>query len=82
MYALLSASGQAPGLLDWSDKYGDEPDLLGETPGREKCFGAIKGHVAMARTHCAEVLQEAVSKYLRRDLYRHKWRMGKYVRVP
>lgn len=112
-----------------------ELDILGETIGREKCFGAIKGHVApgpmtyfrlstddrrgriksyvgegqftddpfgmdggiavcqldrlrdllghlcqngfehhvaMARTHCADVLQEAVSKYLGWDLYRHE----------
>jgi len=160
MYALLLASGQAPGFLDWNNNYGDEPDkcvcthcsnfpkdfmggpieiseldILGETLGRERCFGAIKGHVApgpmtyfristddrrgkvksylgegqftddpfgmdggiavckvgrlrellghlcqngfehhvaMARTHCADVLQEAVSKYLGWDLYRHK----------
>ena len=159
MYALLLASGQAPGFLDWNNNYGDEPDkcvcthcsnfprdfmaspieiseldILGETLGRERCFGAIKGHVAsgpmtyfristddrrgriksylgegqftddpfdmdggiavckvgrlrellshlcqngfehhvaMARTHCADVLQEAVSKYLDWDLYHH-----------
>ncbi len=109
-------------------------DLLGGTLGRDKCFGAIKGHVAagdmtyfristddtmatikayvgegrftddpfdmdggiavcevtrlrellshicqngfehhvaMARTHCAGVLDEATSKYLGWDLYRH-----------
>jgi L-fucose isomerase-like protein len=160
MYALLLASGQAPGFLDWNNNYGDEPDkcvcthcsnfpksfmggpieiseldILGETLGRDKCFGAVKGHVApgpmtyfristddrrgkvksylgegqftadpfdmdggiavckvgrlrellghlcqngfehhvaMARTHCAEVLQEAISKYMGWDLYRHK----------
>jgi L-fucose isomerase-like protein len=160
MYALLLASGRAPGFLDWNNNYGDEPDkcvcthcsnfpqsfmgspievseldLLGETLGPDKCFGAIKGHVApgpmtyfrvstddrrgriksylgegaftddpfdmdggiavcrvgrlrellghlcqsgfehhvaMTRTHCADVLQEAVSKYLGWDLYRHK----------
>ena len=112
-----------------------ELDILGETLGRERCFGAIKGHVAagpmtffrmdtddkngtlraylgegeftddpfgmdggiavckmsnlqtllkhlcqngyehhvaMTRTHCAEVLNEAVSKYLKWDLYYHK----------
>lgn len=162
MYALLLASGQAPGFLDWNNNYRDEPDkcvcthcsnfpkdfmggpieiseldILGETLGRDKCFGAIKGHmapgpmtyfrvstddrrgkvksylgegeftddpfdmdggiavcklgrlrellgylcqngfehhVAMVRTHCADVLQEAVSKYLRWDLYRHRYR--------
>ncbi len=160
MYALLLASGQAPGFLDWNNNYGDdsdkcvcthcsnfpkgfmgspieisELDLLGETLGKDKCFGAIKGHVApgpmtyfristddrrgriksylgeghftddpfgmdggiavckverlrgllghlcrngfehhvaMARTHCADVLQEAASKYLGWDLYRHE----------
>jgi L-fucose isomerase-like protein len=160
MHALLLASGQIPGFLDWNNNYGDEADkcvcthcsnfprsfmgreieispldLLGETLGRERCFGAIKGHVApgemtffristddragkirayvgegeftddsfgmdggiavckvarlrqllahicgngfehhvaMARTRCAEVLQEAVSKYLGWDLYRHE----------
>jgi len=159
MYALLLASGQIPGFLDWNNN-GHEPDkcvcthcsnfpksfmgrdieispldLLGQTLGRERCFGAIKGHVApgemtffrvstddptgkikayvgqgeftddsfgmdggiavckvtrlrrllahicqngfehhvaVARTHCAEVLQEAVSKYLGWDLYHHE----------
>jgi L-fucose isomerase-like protein len=109
-------------------------DILGNTLGREKCFGAIKGHVAkgpmtyfristddirgkiktylgegqfvdepfgmdggiavckvhklrnlmaylcqegfehhvaMTRTHCASVLHEAVSKYLKWDIYWH-----------
>jgi len=160
MVALLLASGQIPGFLDWNNNYGHEPDkcvcthcsnfpksfmgrdieispldLLGQTLGRDRCFGAIKGHVApgemtffristddptgkikayvgegeftddpfgmdggiavckvtrlrqllahicrngfehhvaMARTHCAEVLQQAVSKYLGWDLYRHE----------
>ncbi|MBN1362721.1 MAG: hypothetical protein JW993_19135 [Sedimentisphaerales bacterium] len=159
MYALLLASGQIPGFLDWNNNYGDERDkcvcthcsnfprsfmgrdieisaldLLGETLGKDNCFGAIKGHVApgemtyfristddtmatikgyvgegrftndpfdmdggiavceverlrellahicqngfehhvaMTRTHCAAVLDEAVSKYLGWDLYRH-----------
>ncbi|GAK52799.1 L-fucose isomerase [Candidatus Moduliflexus flocculans] len=160
MYALLLASGQIPGFLDWNNNYGadrekcvnthcsnypksfmgnaieiSELDILGETLGREKCFGAIKGHVAagpmtyfrmdtddrngtlraylgegaftddpfamdggiavcqipnlrkllgymcqngfehhvaMTRTHCADVLEEAVTKYLRWELYRHE----------
>ena len=112
-----------------------ELDILGESLGRENCFGAIKGkvaagpmtyfrmdtddcngslrayvgegdftddpcdmdggiavckipnlqqllkhmcqkgyehHVAMVRSHCADVLDEAVSKYLKWDLYYHK----------
>ena len=112
-----------------------ELDILGETLGREKCFGAIKGHVAagpmtffrmdtddtagdiraylgegeftddpfgmdggiavckipnlrellgfmcqngfehhvaMTRTHCADVLDEAITKYLGWDLYYHE----------
>ena len=36
------------------------------------CQNGFEHHVAMARTHCAEVLQEAVSKYLGWDLYRHE----------
>ena len=160
MYALLLASEQAPGFLDWNNNYADEPDkcvcthcsnfprsfmgnaveiseldILGETIGREKCFGAVKGHVApgpmtyfrvstddregkiksylgegqftddpfgmdggiavckvprlrellaymcqngfehhvaMARTHCAEVLHEAVSKYMGWEMYYHR----------
>lgn len=160
MYALLLASGQIPGFLDWNNNYADEADacvcthcgnfprsfmgrrieiaeldVLGESLGRENCFGAVKGHVAagpmtffrmstddrrgaikaylgqgeftddpfdmdggiavcrisrlrklmgymcqngfehhvaMARTHCADVLQEAVQKYLRWDLYYHQ----------
>jgi L-fucose isomerase-like protein len=160
MYALLLASGEVPGFLDWNNNYGDEKDkcvcthcsnfprsfiandieiseldVLGETLGRENCFGAIKGHVAagpmtyfristddtqgrikcyvgegeftddtfemdggiavckvarlrellaylcqggcehhvaMTRTHCADVLNEAISKYMKWDLYYHK----------
>jgi L-fucose isomerase-like protein len=97
-----------------------ELDILGETLGRENCFGAVKGHVAggpmtyfristftddpfdmdggiavckvpklrellahlcqegfehhvaMARTHFAEVLREATEKYMNWDLYYHK----------
>lgn len=159
MYALLLASGQAPGLLDWNNNYGQEQDkcvcthcsslprdfvagrieisaldLLGETLGRDRCFGAIKGrvlagpmtyfrastddrlgriksylgqgeftddpfdmdggiavckvdrlrdlmgficqngfehHVAMVRGHVADVIEEAVCKYLDWDIYRH-----------
>jgi L-fucose isomerase-like protein len=110
-------------------------DILGETLGRQKCFGAIKGHVAagpmtyfristddprgkiktylgegeftddpfdmdggiavckiprlrallaylcrhgfehhvaMTRTHCADVVNEAISKYMKWDLYYHR----------
>lgn len=160
MYALLLASGQAPGFLDWNNNYADEADkcvcthcsnfpksfmgnaievseldILGETLGRENCFGAVKGHVAagpmtyfrvstddrlgtikaylgqgqftddpfgmdggiavckvphlrellgymcqngfehhvaMTRGHCADVVWEAVSKYLAWDLYHHQ----------
>jgi L-fucose isomerase-like protein len=160
MYALLLASGQVPGFLDWNNNYGDERnkcvcthcsslarsfiasgieiselDILGETIGREKCFGAIKGHVApgpmtyfrvstddrrgtikayvgegeftadpfgmdggiavckvarlrellgylcqngfehhvaMTRTHCSDVLHEAIGKYMGWELYHHK----------
>jgi L-fucose isomerase-like protein len=160
MYALLLASGEIPGFLDWNNNYADEKDkcvcthcsnfprsfmgrdveiseldILGETLGRENCFGAIKGHVAagpmtyfristddrrgkikaylgqgeftddpsdmdggiavckvpklrellarlcqqgfehhvaMARTHFAEVLREATEKYMNWGLYHHK----------
>ena len=159
MYALLLASGNAPGFLDWNNNYGSEKDkcvcthcsnyprsfmgqdieisnldILGENIGRDKCFGAIKGnvapgpftyfristddvkgkikaylgegeftddpfgmdggiavckiprlrklmgylcrngfehHVAMSRSHCANVLQEAIEKYIPWDLYHH-----------
>jgi len=71
MYALLLASGNPPGFLDWNNNYGSEVnkcvnthcsnfpksfmgvtpeiadlDILGETLGRENCFGAVKGKVA------------------------------------
>lgn len=160
MYALLLASGEIPGFLDWNNNYGNEKDkcvcthcsnfpksfmgrdveiseldILGETLGRENCFGAIKGHVAagpmtyfristddnkgkikaylgqgeftddpfdmdggiavckvsklrelmaclcregfehhvaMARTYSADVLLEAIEKYMKWDLYYHK----------
>ena len=159
MYALLLASGNIPGFLDWNNNYGNERDMcvnthcsnfprsfvsadveiseldiLGETLGRERCFGAVKGkvaagpmtffrmdtndtmgmirsylgereftddpfdmdggiavcrirelrkllfymchngfehHVAMTRGHCADVLHEAITKYLAWDLYYH-----------
>ncbi len=159
MYALLLASGNIPGFLDWNNNYGTEKDkcvcthcsnfpksfmgsdieisnldVLGETLGKQRCFGAIKGHVAagpmtyfrmstddargkiksylgegkftddpfdmdggiavcevphlrkllsiicqngfehhvaMARSHCADVVCEAISKYMRWDLYHH-----------
>jgi L-fucose isomerase-like protein len=159
MYALLLASGEVPGFLDWNNNYADEADkcvcthcsnfpksfmgnsveiseldILGESLGRENCFGAVKGHVAagpmtyfristddrrgkikgylgeghftddpfdmdggiavckvprlrrllaymcqngfehhvaMTRTHRADVLNEAISKYLGWDLYYH-----------
>ncbi len=159
MYALLLASGNVPGFLDWNNNYGEDRDMcinthcsnypksfIGKTPeisnldvigasvGEEKCFGAIKAqvvagpmtyfrmstddtrgiiksyvgegeftddpnniqggsavcrvnnlqammkyickngfehHVAMARGHCADVLEEAISTYLKWDIYRH-----------
>ena len=159
MYALLLASGNIPGFLDWNNNYGKEKDkcvcthcsnfpksfmgneieisdldILGETIGRDKCFGAVKGHVAagpmtyfristddvrgqiktylgegeftndpfdmdggiavckvsrlrellsymcrngfehhvaMTRTHCAEVVYEAISKYMKWEIYHH-----------
>jgi L-fucose isomerase-like protein len=160
MYALLLASGQVPGFLDWNNNYADEKDkcvcthcsnfpksfmgndveiseldILGESLGRENCFGAIKGHVApgpmtyfrmstddrlgkikaylgegrftkdpfdmdggiavckvprlrdllgymcqngfehhvaMTRTHCADIVFEAISKYMQWGIYRHQ----------
>ncbi len=160
MYALLLASGNVPGFLDWNNNYGDEKDkcvcthcsnyprsfmggeieisnldILGQVIDRQKCFGAIKGHVApgpmtffristddskgqikgylgegeftddpfdmdggiavckvlrlrellaylcqngfehhvaMARSHFAKVLYEAISKYVKWDLYYHE----------
>lgn len=159
MYALLLASGNAPGFLDWNNNYGEDRemcvnthcsnfpksfmgreveistlDMLGESLGRENCFGAVKGHVgagpmtyfrvstddprgvikgylgegeftddpfgmdggiavcriadlrtllryickngfehhvAMARSRCADVVEEAVGTYLGWELYRH-----------
>jgi len=159
MYALLLASGNAPGFLDWNNNYGEDRekcvnthcsnypksfmgrdveisalDILGESLGRENCFGAVKGHVApgpmtffristddprgivksylgegeftddpfdmdggiavcriadlrgllrhickngfehhvaMVRSRCADVLEEAVGTYLGWELYRH-----------
>ena len=160
MYALLLATGRAPGFLDWNNNYADEVDkcvcthcgnfpksfmaneieisnldLIGRALGEDKCFGAIKGHVAagdmtyfrlstddcrgciksylgegaftddpfdmdgciavctvprlrpllaylcqngfehhvaMVRGHHAPVLEEAVSKYLKWNLYHHQ----------
>ena len=71
MYALLLASGQIPGFLDWNNNYGNDRekcvcthcsnfpksfmgaaieisalDVLGESLGRDRSFGAIKGKVA------------------------------------
>lgn len=39
---------------------------------RHICQNGFEHHVAMARTHCARVLDEAVSKYLGWDLYYHR----------
>jgi L-fucose isomerase-like protein len=36
------------------------------------CQNGFEHHVAMARTHCAEVLREAVTKYLGWDLRYHR----------
>jgi len=160
MYALLLASENVPGFLDWNNNYGNEKDkcvcthcsnypksfmggeieisnldILGQVIDRQKCFGAIKGHVApgqmtflristddsngqikgylgegeftddtfemdggiavckvprlrellaylcqngfehhvaMTRSHCAKVLREAISKYMKWDLYYHE----------
>ena len=71
MYALLLASGNPPGFLDWNNNYGDDRDkcinvhcsnypksfmghdleisnldVLGNTLGADRCFGAVKGQVA------------------------------------
>ncbi len=35
------------------------------------CQNGFEHHVGMARGHCASVLQEAVSKYLKWDIYHH-----------
>ncbi|MCU0917874.1 MAG: hypothetical protein MUC88_25420 [Planctomycetes bacterium] len=48
-------------------KVGRLRELLGHL-----CQNGFEHHVAMARTHCAEALQEAISKYLGWDLYHHK----------
>jgi L-fucose isomerase-like protein len=159
MYALLLASGNPPGFLDWNNNYGEDRDMcinthcsnypksfIGKTPeisnldvigadvGYDISFGAIKAqvaagpmtyfrmstddtrgliksyvgegeftddptniqggsavckidnlqgmmkyvckngfehHVAMTRGHYADVLEEAISTYLKWDLYRH-----------
>lgn len=36
------------------------------------CKNGFEHHVAMTRSHCAQVLNEAVSKYLKWDLYYHQ----------
>jgi L-fucose isomerase-like protein len=36
------------------------------------CQNGFEHHVAMARTHCAAVLHEAIAKYMRWELYHHK----------
>ncbi len=159
MYALLLASGNPPGFLDWNNNFGTDYnmcinthcsnfpksfvggeveisnlDVIGASVGEDKAFGAIKAqvksgpmtyfrmstddgkgvirsylgegdftddpntiqggsavcqvpnlqqllkylckngyehHVAMTRGHYAGVLEEAVSTYLKWDLYRH-----------
>jgi L-fucose isomerase-like protein len=35
------------------------------------CRAGFEHHVSMARSHCAGVIEEAVTKYLGWDLYRH-----------
>ena len=70
MYALLLASGNPPGFLDWNNNYGEDRDMcinthcsnypksfvggeveisnldvIGQSVGAEKCFGAIKAQV-------------------------------------
>lgn len=35
------------------------------------CANGFEHHVAMVRTHCADVLEEAVGKYIGWDVYRH-----------
>jgi len=160
MYALLLASDNPPGFLDWNNNYADDRekcinthcsnypkafigkedieisnlDVLGETLGPDRCFGAIKAqvapgpmtffristddprgvikaylgegeftddpadiaggravckisdlqgmldyickngfehHVSMTRSHCADVLDEALNTYLGWELYNH-----------
>ena len=36
------------------------------------CKNGFEHHVAMARTHCADILHEAISKYLGWEMYYHK----------
>ena len=36
------------------------------------CQEGFEHHVAMTRSHCADVLDEAVTKYLKWDIYRHE----------
>lgn len=36
------------------------------------CQQGYEHHVAMVRTRCADIIQEAVTKYLKWDLYRHE----------
>jgi L-fucose isomerase-like protein len=36
------------------------------------CQNGFEHHVAMTRSHCADVLHEAISKYMKWDLYRHE----------
>jgi hypothetical protein len=36
------------------------------------CQNGFEHHVAMTRTHCADVLDEAITKYLGWDVYYHK----------
>ena len=36
------------------------------------CANGFEHHVAMNRSHCADVLNEAITKYLGWDLYYHK----------
>ena len=36
------------------------------------CKNGFEHHVALTRTHCADVLEEAISTYLDWDLYRHE----------
>jgi L-fucose isomerase-like protein len=35
------------------------------------CKNGFEHHVAMTRSHCADVLDEAISTYLGWDLYHH-----------
>ncbi|NOZ73146.1 MAG: fucose isomerase [Chloroflexi bacterium] len=160
MYALLLASGNPPGFLDWNNNYAQDRekvinthcsnypksfvndsieisnlDVIGASVGPEKAFGAIKGqvapgpmtffrmstddrrgviksylgegeftddpvniqggvavchipnlqgllkhlttngfehHIAMTRGHYADVLEEAISTYLKWELYHHQ----------